>query len=168
MWLRRSADIIEKISYPTSRIVNIVGAIVLAMMMFLVAVDVTLRYTIDLPVKGSVELVELMMIVVVFLAVAYTASQKGHVSIELVTSRLPQRAQAILDIFTSFLSLGFIILVIWRSILRGNTMWHDNHVTIVLGIPIFPFLYIIAFGCILLAIILIANILDSLAQAIKK
>ena len=168
MWLRKSADFIAKISYPTSRIVNIVGAIVLAMMMFLVAVDVTLRYTIDLPVKGSVELVELMMIIVVFLAVAYTASQRGHVAIELVTTRLPQRVQAILDVFTTFLSLVFIILVIWRSTVRGNTMWHDNHVTVVLGIPIFPFLYLIAFGCLLLAVVLIANILDSLAQAIKK
>ena len=168
MWLRKSADLIAKISYPTSRIVNIVGAIVLAMMMFLVAVDVTLRYTIDLPVKGSVELVELMMIIVVFLAVAYTASQRGHVAIELVSTRLPKRVQSILDVFTSFLSLVFIVLIIWRSILRGITMWQDHHVTIVLGIPIFPFLYIIAFGCALLAIILIANILDSLAQAIKK
>ncbi len=168
MWLRRSADFLAKIIYPTSRIVNIVGAIVLAMMMFLVAADVTLRYGIDRPILGSVELVELMMIIVVFLAVAYTASQRGHVAIELVTSRFPQRAQAILDVFTSFLSLFFIVLVIWRSILRGNTMWHDHHVTTVLSIPVFPFLYIIAFGCLLLAIVLIANILDSLAQAIKK
>ena len=168
MWLRRIADLLQKISFPTSRIVNIVGAIVLAIMMFLVAADVTLRYIFALPIKGSVELVELMMIVVVFLAVAYTASQKGHVAIELVTSRLPQRVQAILDFFTSILSLGFIVLIIWRSILRGNTMWLDQHVTIVLGIPIYPFLYIIAFGCFLLAVVIIVNIFDSLAQAIKK
>ena len=168
MWLRRSAHFIEKFSYPTSRIVNIVGAIVLAIMMFLVAADVTLRYIFNSPIRGSVELVELMMIVVVFLAVAYTASQKGHVSIELVVSRFPQRVQAILDVFTSLLSLGFIVLVIWRSIVRGHTMWADHHVTIVLSIPIFPFLYIIAFGCALLVIVLFANILESLARAVNK
>ena len=168
MWLRRSAHFIEKFSYPTSRIVNIVGAIVLAIMMFLVAADVTLRYAFNLPIRGSVELVELMMIVVVFLAVAYTASQKGHVSIELVVSRFPQRVQAVLDVFTSILSLGFIVLIIWRSMARGYTMWVDDHVTIVLAIPISPFLYIIAFGCVLLAIVLLANILESISRVVNK
>ena len=168
MWLSKCAHFIERFSYPTSRLVNSVGAIVLAMMMFLIAGDVTLRYCFRSPITGSVELVELMMVVVVFLAIAYTASQKGHVAIELVVSHFPQRAQAIIDIFTCFLSLGLIALIIWRSVVRANSVLLANHVSAVLSIPIYPFVFIIALGCALLAIVLLANLLDALARAVKK
>ena len=138
------------------------------MMMFLVAVDVTLRYCFSSPIAGSVELVELMMVVVVFLAVAYTASRKGHVAIELIVSRFPKRVQAIIDIFTYFLSLGLVALIIWRSVVRANYVWLESHTSAVLSIPIYPFVFIIALGCALLAVVLLANFIDALARAVRK
>ena len=136
--------------------------------MFLVAGDVSLRYCFGLPIKGSVELVEQMMVVVVFLAVAYTASQKGHVAIELLVSRFPQRVQAVIDFFTYLLCLGLVSLIIWRSAVRAYYVMLHHYVTWVLGVPIYPFVFLISLGCALLAIVLLANLLDSLARAVRK
>ena len=138
------------------------------MMMFLITGDVSLRYLFNRPIKGSVELIELMMVVLVFLAVAYTASQKGNVAIELMVARLPQRAQAIIDIITHSLSLGLVSLIIWQSVVRANYLWLHEHVSWTLSIPIYPFVFLIAFGCALLAIVLLANLLDSLDRAVRK
>lgn len=168
MWLTKCARSIEKFSNPASHIANIVGAIALAIMMFLFAVDVALRYIFILPIKGSSELVELGMVVVVFLAIAYTASQKGHVAIELVVSHFSQRTQAILDVITYVLSLLFIIVLIWRVIVRADLALQQSQGTVVLNIPLYPFMYLVAFGFILLAIVLLADIFNSLAKVMKK
>lgn len=168
MWLIKCARLIEKLSNPASRIANIVGATALVMMMLLFAVDVALRYIFILPIKGSSELIELGMVVVVFLAIAYTASQKGHVAIEIVVSRFSQRAQAIIDVITYVLSLLFIILVTWRVLLRADLAVQQKQATVVLTIPLYPFMYLVALGFILLAIVLLADIFNSLAKVTKK
>lgn len=168
MWLVKCAQLIEKFSNPASRIVNSVGAIVLAIMMFIVALDVSLRYIFVLPIKGSYELVELTMVVSVFLAVAYTASQKGHVAVDFVAARLPQRAMTIIDIITCFLSLGLVSVMVWRTVVRANIAWVQNQGTAVLVIPLYPFLFLVAFGFTLLAIVLLADLLNLVAKAGKR
>ena len=137
-------------------------------MMFLVAADVVLRYFLNRPIVGSAELIEMMLVTVTFLAVAYTASEKGHISITLLISRFPQRAQAIIGIFTSLLSLGLVVLIAWFSVYRGNYLWESAHVSMVWSVPLHPFLYLVAFGCALFAIVLLANLLDYLAKAVSK
>lgn len=168
MWLTKCVKLIEKLCYPATRAVNIVGAIVLVIMMFIVTADVSLRYIFVLPIKGSFELVELTMVVSTFLALAYTATQKGHVSIDFLVSRFPKRAVTIIDIISCFLSLGFILVMTWRSVLRGITAWHEGQSTAVLFIPLYPFLLLIAFGFVMLAIVLLADLLNLLTKVAKK
>lgn len=81
-----------------SRAINGIGVGFLALMMFLTGTDVTLRYIFNRPIAGAYELTELMMVILVFWGLSYTQLEKGHVAIELVFSRLPKTAQAIVDI----------------------------------------------------------------------
>lgn len=136
--------------------------------MFVVAADVVLRYFFNNPITGSSEIVELMLVTVTFLAVAYTASEKGHITITMVTSRFPQRVQAILGIFTSLLSLGLVAMIAWFSVDRAIYLRESAHVSMVWSVPMYPFLLLVAFGCALFAIVLLANLLDYSARAVSK
>ena len=69
-------------------------------MVLTTVVDVFLRYLFNSPILGSYELTEFMMAILVFGSVAYTMVVKGHVTVDLVITRLPARAQAILECIT--------------------------------------------------------------------
>jgi TRAP-type C4-dicarboxylate transport system permease small subunit len=168
LWLAKFAYSLEKYSHSISRIVNIVGAIVLAVMMFIVAADVTLRYILNAPIKGSVELVEAAMVISTFFAVAYTASKKGHVAIDLVITRLPRKAVTVIDIVIYLISISFFSLMIWRNLIRANAALVEHQVTTVLSIPLYPLMFIIAFGFILLTLVLLSDLLTLIAKAVKK
>lgn len=168
MWLSKGARLIERFSCFVNRWVNRVGAIVLAMMMFLITADVALRYCLNSPISGSVELIEVMQVVVVFLAVAYTGSLKGHIAIDVVTSRFPTRARAINKSVACLISLGLVGLTSWWSVVSASSMRLRGAQSVMLHIPHYPFLIVVALAYALLAIVLLANLLDSLAQAVKK
>ena len=96
MWLSKAAQFLGRAVYPPSRIINTVGLGVLAVMMFLTATDVTLRYVFNRPIPGAFELTEFLMATLVAFALAYTQVHKGHINVDLIISRFPPRAQAVI------------------------------------------------------------------------
>ena len=123
---------------PLVRIINYVAAGVLALMMFLAAADVLLRYIFNRPISGTMELTSYMMAVVVGFGLSYCASVKGLISVEVLTSHFSPRVQAILNCITYFLSFCFFSLVTWQSILYIKLMFDSGLVSAVLLIPTFP------------------------------
>ncbi len=159
--------ILEKIIGQPSRAVNSVGVAMLVIMIFLITVDVTLRYTFSVPIPGSFELVQLMMLILVYCAMAYTATKKGHICIDILVSHAPERTRAVIDTLTSILSLGVIVLVVWSSINFGFILKAQGATTMILKIPIFPFIFILAFGMALTWIAIFTDFVSNLLRMIK-
>ena len=86
---------LSKVINPVTRVINGVGVGILALIMFFTVTDVCLRYFFNHPLASSFELTEFMMAIAVAFGLAYTALHDGHVRVELFTSRLPKRTQAI-------------------------------------------------------------------------
>ncbi len=99
---------------PLSKLLNGIGAGLCFLIMFLILVDVTLRYFFKTSVPGSTELVELILVGLVFLGIAYTQFEKGHINIDFLTSRLPHNIQSIVGSITYLLTLGIVALITWR------------------------------------------------------
>lgn len=168
MWLNRAAHFLERVAHPLSRVINNVGIGLVMVMMLLTVMDVSLRYLFNRPIPGAFELTGFMMAILVFFALAYTAIQRGHITIDLVVSRLPQRIQAVIYSITYFLSLGLFSLVTWRNVLQAKTTWLRSDVSADLLIPIAPFAFLVALGLAVLSLVLLVNLLHSLAQAVRK
>lgn len=164
MWFSKAAQGLSKAIYPVSRVLNSIGVVFLAVMMFLTAADVILRYVLNRPVTGAYELTEFMMAVVVAFGLAYTQLKKGHIIIEIVISRFPPRVQAVINSITCAVFLGLFALIAWRTIIRAESLRVGGFVSGALGIPTFPFVYLVALGSIILCLILIVNLLEYLAQ----
>ena len=168
MYIRRALETVEKFSFALSRIINGVGICLIMAMMFLTVSDVLLRYLFNHPIPGSYEVIKFMMLIVVFYGLAYTAMKRGHISIDLLLTRLPDRAQALINTITWALSFGLFCLVTWRSLLLTKTMWQRGDVSTDLLFPIAPILLFAAVGLVALCLVLLGNLFNSLYEVMKK
>ena len=135
-------------------------------MTLLVAADVVGRYVFQNPLTGSTDLIELMLVFLVFFGLAYCAAVDGHVSVDVVYSRLPRRVQRNLDKITSAASVIIFALMAWRMGLRAwdNAQDPEGFVTSMLLIPHWPFMFLAALGALLLFVQLIINFIHSLTR----
>lgn len=168
MWLSKAAHFISIVANPSAKVVNGIAAVVLTMMMALTGADVTLRYVFNRPIPGAVEITEFMMAIVVALGFAYCALRKGHVRVDVVVSRLPKRAQAVMDTIANFAFLGLFILITWRTVPRAQAMIEASLTSYILFIPVFPFVLVVTAGSAILCLVLLKDFMDDLYQAVKK
>lgn len=151
---------------PVSRVVNSVGMVMLVAMMLLTVADVTLRYLFRMPILGSLEITRFMLVSLVFLAMAYTQVKKGHVRLDTIFDRLPRKTQALIDSIAYLFSIGLVSLTTWQSIVYAQYMWTQGIVSEALRIPVYPFVLIVAFGSLLLCLVLVADFINSIDRVI--
>jgi len=150
-----------------SKAINSAGGFVLLLMMFLTAMDVLLRYIFNRPISGSYEITEYMMAIVVSSGLAYCAVVKGHVVVDLIISRFPSRVQAILNSVHLLVSFALFVVITRQSYLYILTMADSNRTSAVLLIPVFPFIAILTIGLGIYTLQLLADLLDTVLEAVK-
>jgi TRAP-type C4-dicarboxylate transport system permease small subunit len=123
-----------------------VPAFSLAGMMLLTSSDVVLRYF-GHPIKGAYDIVGLLGAVVIALPIAYTQILGRHVAMEFMSSRGSKLVQTITNSFVCLISIGAYALIAWQCSLLGAKLWRIGAVSNTVEIPLFPFAYVIAFGC---------------------
>jgi len=168
MQLGKAALWLERVISPIARSVNNAGIGILMVMMFLTVVDVFLRFAFDKPIVGAYEMSEFMMVILVFFALAYTETIKGHIRVDVLVSHFPPRAQAIIDSTTYFLGLGVLALIVWQNFLVGMVKLKAGEITGSIPLPVGPFHMVIVFGAALFCLVMLVNLLDSLAKAVQK
>ena len=100
------------------RFMTAIGAVVLAIMMFLSVADICGRYFFNKPIDGTYEIVSLMVVLVGCLGLGYCQLVKGNIMIDVVTKRLSPRGQAIMNIISYLISIAVCGIVCWQVSLR--------------------------------------------------
>ena len=152
-----------------SRSLGIVACVVLGIMVLLVVFHVLSRFLFNQPLLGIVELIEMMMVIIGFFALVYTAINRGHVRVDLVISRLSKRTRAILSSIGFLLSAGIFAAITYQGII--NTIYYARHLeqtSTVLSVPLAPFKFIMALGCLLLSLRLLADVFQSLSSTCEQ
>lgn len=151
-----------------SRVMNIAASIVLAAMMLLTVADVFMRYFLRLPILGTTELTENMMVCLTFFGLAWCAAQQSHLRVDLVMSRFPPRVQSFVESMTTLAGLVMVALIAWRSLIEGIAVQELNIISSLLRIPAFPFYYVIALGSALLALVMVAQVIQHIGKAVRR
>jgi|WetSurMetagenome_2_1015567.scaffolds.fasta_scaffold197866_2 TRAP-type transport system small permease protein len=151
--MRKVAGSIESKIHWISKQLTWLSMTMLFLMMILVTVGVIARYIFNSPLRGDIEIQELMMVLIVFIAFPFCQMEKSNVYVELVVDRLRGRARAILQSCAYFIGLVIIALIIWQTGLRAIRGFTDvnSDITLMLGIPVAPFVLIADIGLILFA-----------------
>ena len=168
MWLSKTAYGINKAIGAISGWINNIGKVILAAMMFLTFADVFLRYVFNRPITGSYELTEYMMVIVIGFGIAYCAVVKGHITIDIVVSRFPKRAQAIVDSTTCLIGLGLFYLITWQAAVHLKGHFEGGIASVVLLIPTFPFIAALTLGSAMFTLVLLTHFVEFLSQAVRK
>jgi len=137
--------------YPISKIVNRIASGVLFCMMLLTIADVFLRKVFSQSILGTVEVTEFMMVLLVFFAVTQTEVLNGHVRVDLIMSRFGERIQAMTDMITQLVCFLLFGLFTWSTLVYAEKMRASGEVSQDLWLPVYPFIYVVALGCALLA-----------------
>ena len=154
---------IRKVVYALSRWACWMAIIGLSIMMFLTCADVILRYF-GYPIKGTFDVVGLLGAAVIALPIAYTQILRGHIVIEFISSRYPRRVGRIVDSVNCLLNIVIYSLLVWQCSLYGNKLHNLGRVSETVQIPIYPFAYILAFGCAVMCLVLLVELTDIIIQ----
>lgn len=125
-------------------------AAMLIAMMGLTLVDVVGRYVFNSPLVGATELTELLLIGVVFLGLPAVTLDRGHVSVSLLSDRLPARFQPLREFVLSLVIAALLSAIAWRIWLQGNQLAGYGGTTETLDFPLAPVAWFCA-GCTLLS-----------------
>jgi TRAP-type C4-dicarboxylate transport system permease small subunit len=134
-----------------------ISVVCVFIMMLLTTVDVVLRYIFNSPIIGAFEVSEFMMVIIVFFSMAYTQYRKGHVSVDIFVGRMSQRKQAFVDLFNHVVTIFILLLITWRSSLTALELADTMETTGTVPIPVFPFQFVVAFGCLAMGIELLRD-----------
>jgi TRAP-type C4-dicarboxylate transport system permease small subunit len=157
----------ERIIYRFSRILNVFSGIALVLMMALVFANVALRAVWN-PILGTYEFTGFLAALTIALALAHCAAKKGHVAITLFADMMPKRIQAILDTIVAILGIGLYSILAWQCSKYAIVLYHSGEVSITTLTPFYPFLFVVAFGFAMLALVLLNDLITSLQRIFSK
>ncbi|TDH39438.1 TRAP transporter small permease [Pseudohoeflea suaedae] len=128
----------ERRGGPLRLVLASICAAMLLAMMGITLVDVIGRYLLNSPLVGATELTELMLVGVVFLGLPAVTLDRGHVSVSLLSDRLPARFQPLREFILSLVIAALLSAIGWRIFQQGNQIAGYGGTTETLDVPLAP------------------------------
>ena len=154
----------EKVLRFTTERISLIAQFAIVACVGLVVADIIKRSLGFGLIPGVPEIVELIAAVILSMGIGYLTFVRGHVAVDVLTMRLRPRVQAILELVTSAIALGFTVLLAWGMFKFGIFNQGLGWMTGSLKIPRHPFCYLIAVSLSLTCVVLIR---DMVSAAIK-
>ena len=146
---------------------NILACTAVIAMMLLSSADVVLRLF-GKPIPGTYEMVGFLGTIIVSFALAFTSMEKGHIAVEILVDKLPQRAQFAIEAFTNFVSFLLFGLIAYQAYIYALDIKNSGEVSLTLQMPIYPFIFGMAVSFGLLCLLLIADFIKSLQRTVSR
>ena len=142
-------------------ITGLVSAGLIWLMMFMIVADIILRAAFNIPLPSTVEISESAMVFIAFLAFGYTEATGGHIRVDILASRLPERAASWLNILFS--------LILWDTGQQAIESWHVREfMTGLLPLPVYPAKFMVPLGCALLIVQFLVGLVKSSYKALGR
>lgn len=98
------------------RITTVVAGVSLILMMVHISADVVAKYILRIPMPGTITVVSnYYMILVAFLPLAFTERRNGQISVEVLTTLMPERYQRGLNIVSMVFCAAVFAALAWQG-----------------------------------------------------
>jgi len=142
-----------------------IAAVLLIFVMLAVGVDVVMRYFLNRPMVWVMEITEISLLFITFLGTAWLLRKDGHVKVDILTSHLNLRVQALLGIISSIIGIFVCIILVWYGIQVSYSYTQQGlYEPTLLELPKGPLLTIIPIGSFLLLVQFVRRALGYLQQ----
>jgi TRAP-type C4-dicarboxylate transport system permease small subunit len=154
--------LLEKMARVADRLLTvwIVGALVV--MVLTIISDVFLRETVSYPLTWNLEVAQYCLINLTYVGAALAFRHRAHISINVVTSLLPARAQKWVDVAARFLVLPFLFILAYSGMV---ILQKAKGVTPTLRLPIWVYYFPIFIGAVLLCFYGVIQALEAIRAA---
>ena len=132
--------------------------------MCLTTADVAGRYLFNAPITGVFELTEFMVLILIFSFLAYAQSSKTHVSVDLLVTYFPKKVQRYISLFNHSLCLILMGLITYMGLKRALELVEFQEASPNLLLPIYPFVFFLVLGCVVMCIEYIRDLLRLIAE----
>jgi TRAP-type transport system small permease protein len=140
---------------------EIVAGISLIGIMLLIGADIVGRIF-GLPVPGTYEIVSLAGGLIIGLALPATSRAKGHVSADILTGKLSEKAKRILTVTTRLISIAIFLLAGYGMIMMGARLKVSGEVTAVLALPFYYVAYAVGGAFLIQVLVLFSEIFKTI------
>ncbi len=143
-----------------ANVLNYIGLVLLAVMMLLGAADVVGRYIFNRPIIGTQEISEVLLGSMTMLGWAATQTARGHVNVDLVTTRLSPRSRALLNFGSTIVGLILFILIAWQAVLTARLYNNGGRLIYTINWPLAPFQLLVSLGAVILCLVFITDLIQ--------
>jgi TRAP-type C4-dicarboxylate transport system permease small subunit len=140
-----------------------IAQMTVVVLMVLVGANILLRKVWH-PIIGTYDYVGFITAVMAAFSIAYCASVKGHVAVDMLVQKFPQKVQTVLDVFSYLMSLAVYAVVTWRVGVFAEEVRTTGSVSLSVAAPYHPYLWGMALGLGLLCLVLLGQLIRSIAS----
>lgn len=126
---------------------RIIAGLLILIMMAVTFVDVIGRYVFSSPLPGAFELTEVLLGLVIFAGLPLVTLREEHVTVDLVTSRVPHFIRHWLLKFAHAVTAAVLIALAWRLGIIARDLSAYGDATVFLRLPLGPVAGIMAALC---------------------
>jgi len=152
---------LEKVSNLLNQALIWMAGFFLVIMIVMTCANIFLRI-VWTPIKGTFELMGFFGAIVTAFALGYTQIKRGHTGIDVVVSLFSEKIQNILSGINYFICMIFFAVTGWQMTRWATVLWRTGEITETLRIIFYPFTYAVAFGCFVLALVMLVDLLKLL------
>lgn len=129
-------------------ITNLAGCVLVIAMLVNVLLDVTLRYLLNQPIRGTIELVaSWWMAPLSFVSIAIAAWSGDHVRMTMLLDRTAGRTTKLLDAIALGLFTVVIALIGWYGYVSARVHQQQGETGMASGLALWPFRWVVPIAC---------------------
>jgi len=158
--LLKAAELIDRMSDTSGKVFSFL----LPALAFVMGFEVVARYVFNNPTIWGYELSMFLFGAASILGGAYTLRWRGHVNVDILTSRLSPRQSALLNLITSVVFFAFVGTLLWKGyVFAAKSVAGLEHTDTLWSPPIYYFKITLPVGA---ALIVLQGIADQLRNVV--
>ncbi len=156
-------ETIETISDVLNRLAGIMAGVILVFMILLTMGNIVLR-RVWVPIRGTYEIMGFAGAVITALSMGFTQKKREHIQVDIFIRRFPTGVKQAVFVVNNGLCTLFFLMAAWFVGRRGMTLLETGEVSETLRMVYYPFAFVVALGCFLLAAMLFLDLLKLFFQ----
>jgi len=144
---------IDKVHQKSEIFVVYLSGLFVLLIMVLTSLEVCLRKFANTSIPGVLEITAQLMVGIGLLGVSYVQQKKEHISVDIISNKLPRSFLKISDLFIYLLGLFITGVFCWQGFVAfSNSFMRNEYVLALIKVPVWPGKLIVAVSMLLIVI----------------
>jgi TRAP-type C4-dicarboxylate transport system permease small subunit len=154
-------NLLLKINDLLNKILTFLGGVFLVGMILLTCANIVSRL-VWVPIIGTFEMMGFFGAIVTAFALGYTQIKRGHIAVDVLVNTFSNKVKRTLTMINNFICCLFFLIAAWQIAVKAHNLMDTGEVTETLQVIYYPFTYAVAFGCLVLSLTLLTELIQGI------